>query len=216
MDLRGNKMAKSADSLGSGNVKETTALFPNGLAPGGRLMPMNKIDVTEYIAIACVLCGVEELIGRIRVAWNGRFIARMGDARWDHRKGTGLIRLSMPLWPKASQDEQVETITHEACHVIADYKFGGRQMHGARWQEMMRLCGYEKPRRCHKVNLDEIRTRRLRRRISTACGCPGGNWVTPLMARRVQAGAAYMCRACGQRLRLHQPIASSTRGEKGD
>jgi predicted SprT family Zn-dependent metalloprotease len=177
---------------------------------------MSTKDVMEHIAIACTLCGADELIGRIRIAWNGRFIARMGDARWDYREGMGLIRLSLPLWTKASHDEQAETITHEACHIIADYKFRGRQMHGPRWQEMMRLCGYQSPRRCHGVNLDEIRNRRLRRRINAACGCPGGILVTPLMARRVQGGAAYVCRACGQPLTLQQPIDSPSPDRRGN
>lgn len=170
---------------------------------------LSSKDVTEYIAIACTLCGVDELIGRIRVAWNGRFIARMGDARWDHCKGEGLIRLSLPLWSKASHEEQVETIVHEACHVIADYKFGGRQMHGPRWQEMMRLCGYQSPPRCHRVNLDVIRTRRQRWRLSAVCGCSGGILISPVVARRIQAGAAYSCRTCRQRLTLHQSISPS-------
>jgi predicted SprT family Zn-dependent metalloprotease len=181
------------------------------MPPTQTSMSMNPNDVTEYIAIACMLCGVDELADRIRVAWSGRFIARMGDARWDSSRKAGLIRLSLPLWPKASRDEQLETIAHEACHVIADYKFGGRQMHGPRWQQMMCLCGYKKPRRCHQVNRDEIRARRSRRRISAACGCPGGILVTPVLARRVQAGAAYVCRACGQTLTLHQSIASPAR-----
>lgn len=160
-------------------------------------------DVVEHVAIACMLCGADELIGRIRISWNGRFIARMGDARWDYRKGMGSIRLSLPLWAKASQEEQAETITHEACHIIADYKFRGRQMHGPRWREMMRLCGYQSARRCHRVNLDEIRTRRRRRRLSAACGCPDGILISAVVARRVQTGAAYWCRTCGQRLTLH-------------
>lgn len=175
---------------------------------------MNTTDVTEYIAIACTLCGVEELSGRIRVAWNSRFIARMGDARWNPRQGLGFIRLSYALWPKAGHDEQVETIAHEACHVIADYKFGGRQLHGPRWKQMMRLCGYEQPQRCHRVHLDGIRSRRLRRRLNAACGCPGGILVTPTVARRVQAGMNYWCRACGQRLRFHQPFFPPPRDEQ--
>lgn len=173
---------------------------------------MSTFDLTEYIAIACTLCGAEELAGRIRVAWNRRFLARMGDARWDYRVGLGFVRLSAPLWPKASHDQQVETIIHEVCHVIADYKFGGRQRHGPRWQEMMRLCGYQSPRRCHAVDLPAIRARRLGRRLSAACGCPGGILITAVVARRVCAGAAYSCRACGQRLRVHQPISLPASG----
>jgi SprT protein len=176
---------------------------------------MSNFDLTEYIAIACTLCGVDELAARTRVTWNARFFARMGDARWDCRQNLGFIRLSAPLWAKASRDQQVETIIHEACHVIADYKFGRRQKHGPRWQEMMRLCGYQSPRRCHTVDLGGIRARRLGRRLSATCGCPGGILITAVVARRVRAGAAYSCRACGQRLRFHQPISLSAPGAPG-
>lgn len=176
------------------------------IAPMREGLPMNSNDVMEYVAIACTLCGVDELTERIRVAWSGRFSARMGDARWDHRRGLGFIRLSSQLWPKASPDEQLETIAHEASHVIADHKFGGRQMHGPRWQEMMRRCGYQNPRRCHRVDIDEIRTRRRRRQLRAACGCLGGILISLIVARRVQAGAAYACRTCRQRLTLPQPI----------
>jgi predicted SprT family Zn-dependent metalloprotease len=168
-------------------------------------LPMNSLDVQEYIAIACMLCGVEELTNRIRVAWSGRFTARMGDARWDHRLSLGFIRLSSRLWPKASHEEQLEVIAHEASHVIADYKFGGRQMHGTRWQQMMRLCGYQKPRRCHNVNFDEIRARRRWRRLVATCGCPNGILISPIIARHLQGGAAYACRTCRQPLALQQP-----------
>jgi hypothetical protein len=84
---------------------------------------MSTKDVMEHIAIACTLCGAGELIGRIRIAWNRRLIARMGDARWDYREGVGLIRPSSPLWAKASHDEQAETIAHATCHIIADYRY---------------------------------------------------------------------------------------------
>jgi predicted SprT family Zn-dependent metalloprotease len=158
--------------------------------------------IREYIDIACHVCGVPELAGKIRVVWNGRFSARMGDARWDPARGTGLIRLSRPLWPKASEEERMETVIHEACHVIADYKFGGRQRHGPRWRQMMALCGYRNARRCHAVNRDEILARRQQNRLRAACGCAEGVTVGPLQARRIRAGVVYRCRRCAQQVVL--------------
>ena len=75
--------------------------------------------IREQIAAACRACGVPELAERIRVVWRC-FTARMGDARWDRLRSVGLIRLSVPLWPRASDEEWCETVIHEACHVIAD------------------------------------------------------------------------------------------------
>ena len=34
------------------------------------------------------------------------------------------IRLSIPLWPRASDQDRRETVIHEACHLIAFYKHG--------------------------------------------------------------------------------------------
>jgi SprT protein len=160
--------------------------------------------IREQIEAACRACGVPELSGRIGVVWSGRFIARMGDARWDRVRGAGLIRLSRPLWPKASEEERRETVIHEACHVIADYRYGGRQHHGPRWLRMMALCGYARPARCHSVDHEAIQQRRERRRVEVRarCGCAEGVILGPVQARRLRAGAAYRCRACSQRVAL--------------
>jgi predicted SprT family Zn-dependent metalloprotease len=127
-----------------------------------------------------------------------------GGLRLQHSFLDGPATRLTQMWSKASHEERVETITHEACHIIADYRFGGRQRHGPRWQEMMRRCGYQNPQRCHRVDQDGIRARRLGRRLSAACGRPGGILVTPVTARRVRAGTIYLCRACGQQLTLPQ------------
>ncbi|HKI31744.1 MAG TPA: SprT family zinc-dependent metalloprotease [Gemmataceae bacterium] len=160
--------------------------------------------IRELIDAACRTCGVPELSGRIRLTWSGRFTARMGDARWDKVRGAGLIRLSRPLWPKASDEERRETVIHETCHVIADYRFGGKQGHGLAWRQMMALCGYARPKRCHAVDREAILRRRDQRRVEVRgrCGCAEGVILGPMQARRLRAGAEYRCRKCSQRVAL--------------
>lgn len=160
--------------------------------------------IRESIEAACRACGVPELSGRIRVSWSGRFVARMGDARWDTVRGAGLIRLSRPLWPQASPEEQRETVVHEACHVIADYLYRGKQGHGPGWRRMMALCGYPAAQRCHSVNREAIQQRRERRRVEVRvrCGCAEGVALGPVQARRLRTGAVYHCRRCSQRVVL--------------
>jgi SprT protein len=160
--------------------------------------------IRELIESACHACGAPELCGRIRVTWSGRFNARMGDARWDKGRGVGLIRLSRPLWPRASAEERRETVIHEACHVIADYRYGGKQGHGPRWRQMMARCGYPAPQRCHSVDRDAVLARRQRRRVEVRgrCGCAEGVVLGPVQARRLRAGAEYRCRTCSQRVAL--------------
>jgi predicted SprT family Zn-dependent metalloprotease len=159
-------------------------------------------EARELLAITCLLCDVPDLAGLTDLVWNSRFTARMGDARWDARLGRGRIRLSRALWPRASRDEQVETIVHEACHVIAGFLHGPKQGHGPRWQELMRRCGYENPRRCHAVDEEAIRARRLAQRHRAFCGCPEGVLVTSVAVRRMQQGGKYGCRRCGQVISL--------------
>jgi len=160
--------------------------------------------IREQIETACRVCSAPELCGRIRVTWNGRFIARMGDARWDKVRGLGLIRLSRPLWPRASDEERRETVIHETCHVIADYRFGGKQGHGPAWKRMMALCGYTQPQRCHSVDREAIQQRRAQRRIEVRgrCGCTAGVILGPVQAQRLRRGTTYRCRKCSQQIAL--------------
>lgn len=113
--------------------------------------------IVEYLSDvrrACAACDSEHIAPRIQVGWNPRFTSRMGDARWDFAEKRGLIRLSMQLWPVASDEERRETVIHEACHIIADAKTEQRQHHGPVWIEMMQRCGYPAARRCHSVKRD--------------------------------------------------------------
>lgn len=167
---------------------------------------MTLEEIRAEVERACRACGVPEMAAKIVVSWNGRFTARMGDARWDRRRGQGLIRLSVPLWPKASREEQRETVIHEVCHVIADAVYHGNMGHGPKWQRMMKLCGYPEARRCHAVDREAIRARRQQQQVLAACGCPDGVQLGPVQARRLRAGVAYHCRRCRQVVRL--PSAS--------
>src|SRR5260221_3883252 len=88
---------------------------------------MTGTEVREYVELACAACGVPGLAAKIVVRWNSRFTARMGDARWFPAKDRGVIRLSVPLLPKASPAERIETVGHETCPVIPDYRFGPPQ-----------------------------------------------------------------------------------------
>jgi len=156
----------------------------------------------ELVAIACECCDVPELAPEITISWNERFTARMGDASWIAKASVGRIRLSLPLWPKASTQEQDETVVHEACHIIADYRTGQRQSHGKVWREMMQRCGYAEPRRCHKVDDEGIQARRRTFRVPVRCGCPTPIYVSRVAASKISQGADAVCKRCRQRVAL--------------
>jgi predicted SprT family Zn-dependent metalloprotease len=155
---------------------------------------MTETEVREWIAITCAVCDAPELAGAIDLGWNRRFTARLGDARWS--AGRGEVRLSVPLWPKASRAEQEETVVHEVCHVVAAYRFGPGQGHGPRWRALMARCGYPEARRCHTVDRAAILARRAARRVPALCGCPRGVLLSSVQARRLRRGWRYPCLRC--------------------
>ena len=109
---------------------------------GLRPKPSNlQRGIKRWVRFACESNGVSELAQAIIVEWNPRFTRKMGDARYNQFTYLAKIRLSLPLWPRASQKERQETVIHEACHIIAAYKHGPFiRNHGAEWREAMRTA----------------------------------------------------------------------------
>ncbi len=140
----------------------------------------------------------------IRVEWNGRFTRRMGDAQYKAASDTGTIRLSVPLWPRATTEQQRNTIIHEVCHVVNDrvaYKKSvetGRRMrasaHGYAWQTLMLRCGLT-PRRCHDVDRTGLTA------YTGKCKC-GTHGIGHRVYRKIQNGAQYRCRKCGEKIEI--------------
>ena len=170
---------------------------------------MTESEVREWVAIACAVCEVPELAGRIDLAWNRRFTARLGDALWSAGRGRGLVRLSVPLWSKAGRAEQEEAVVHEVCHLVAASRFGPGQGHGPRWRALMARCGYPEARRCHTVDRAAILARRAARRVRALCGCPGGVTLGTVQTRRLRNGWRYPCLRCGSWVRLPDPTAAT-------
>lgn len=108
------------------------------------------------------------------------------------------IKLSYPLWPRASATERKNTIIHEACHLI-DYRKHERMNHGRNWKHLMCLCG-ETPSRCHHV--DTTGLKRLRKRHEFTCGCGPYRFTGPTKAKRIKQGSLYVCKACNQDVSL--------------
>ena len=163
---------------------------------------LNLTDVRDHVRKACKACGAPQLADQIEITWNARFRVRLGDARWDPRAKQGYIRLSVPLWPKASEAEQIETAVHEACHVVAAYLHGPRVGHGAGWRDLMRRCGYPDANRCHGVDREGIAAARRRRRRPAACACGAVDSVGPVQAGRIRRGAVYCCHRCNGMVKL--------------
>lgn len=99
-------------------------------------------EIRAWIDFACDCNDTPELKHKIDFSFNGRFTRKMGFA--SYRGNRGKIQLSSPLWPRATAEEQRNTVIHEACHIVAFYiasKQGIRiQAHGNEWKNCMIKC----------------------------------------------------------------------------
>jgi SprT protein len=108
-----------------------------------------------------------------------------------------LIRLNATLLREHPREMIEETVPHEVAHVVAYRLFGRRiKPHGREWQDVMRAFGKD-PSVSHCMPAEP--TRRLRR-FAYRCGCESPVELTSIRHRRVQQGAVYRCRRCGERL----------------
>ena len=130
--------------------------------------PEDRRHVGHWIRFACECNLVPELAQVILVEWNPRFTRRLGDGGYNRHSMGARVRLSLPLWPRASEADRRETVIHETCHVIIGYKFGNARHHGPEWKEAMKNCGVE-PQRTHSVDRTGL-ARRQKQFI--LLGCP--------------------------------------------
>jgi len=133
----------------------------------------------------------------IKIQFNKRFTNRMGDARYFKRGQYGLTRYSQPLWPRADRTERDNTVIHEVCHVVADFKYPElvrRQgIHGDIWQTLHRICGAE-PMVRHNVCNNGLRKQVKKYRVK--CDCPTGVIITANRLSRMRKGTRYICNKC--------------------
>jgi SprT protein len=152
-------------------------------------------QIREWVRYACECNGVPELSPIIKVEWNTRFTRRMGDGMFSPSKMMGRIRLSVPLWGRASEQDRRESVIHEACHVIVFYNDRNAASHGAEWREAMKRCGVD-PQRTHTVD----RTGLVRRkRLFVLCNCPKDEKcrIGIRTFNLVRRGAEFQCNVCG-------------------
>ncbi len=145
---------------------------------------------------------------RVYLEFNNRFTRRMGSAKWTGPK-SGRVRLSAPLWPRASETERRETVIHEACHVVQFHIYPRGKGHGAEWKHLMRLCGV-KPERCHHV--DRTGIAKKQRRVEAACDCGTIKDISIRKAKQIEffaemgSDAGYICGQCRSDIWLKERV----------
>lgn len=129
---------------------------------------------------------IRGLVGRVSVEFNNSFTSRMGDATYRMRR----IRLSAPLWFRASDEERREVVIHELVHLITHTLFPRASAHGREWRWLMSLAGGTGSR-THRVDTSGLK----RAGATFACKCRTFDFGATRTAR-ARKGANYFCRAC--------------------
>ena len=168
---------------------------------------MCQPHIKEWIWFACQRNDAEELAQAIIVEWNSRFTRRLGDGVYSPITFRARIRLSLPLWPRASEKERRETVIHEACHCIVGYKHGIVAHHGLEWKQAMRNCGVE-PLRNHTVDRTGLARRR---RLFILLDCPNEGLerkcrINVRQFNLLKKGKWFRCKVCGLNLTRESAI----------
>lgn len=156
--------------------------------------------VRRLIVEACAANGCPEIAQRIIVKWNNRYTSALGKALYRSEYDM-TVQFSVPLWPRTPQSERLNTIVHEACHIIARYLNRNRrriQPHGIEWKRAMRRAGF-KPERCHSIDNRDLK-RKPAKRYTYACNCRTHE-LSGVRHGRIQRGGGYTCNKCKGTLR---------------
>jgi len=161
----------------------------------------NMREVKAVVAEVCERCGHPEVAGRIELRWSQRMTSAMGNAsRRNMMAYHYTIKLSTPLFLRATVDERRQTIIHEVCHVLDGIVNNRKMSHGPTWKAMMKRAGVT-PQRCHNVDTSGLRKARKTYRYT----CPNGHKSYELGAirhRNMQSvgGRKYICPVCREKL----------------
>jgi predicted SprT family Zn-dependent metalloprotease len=136
----------------------------------------------------------KDRLANLKFVWSDR-MTRTGGLAYGQKD---LIKLSRPIFEKMSEDEQINTVFHEVCHIIQRKLYPFSKSHGWEWKSLMYRCG-QKANRCHNIVLKK----KVSKLVNAACGCANGVMIGPTQVRRLKSGAVkYHCKKCKQNIRI--------------
>ena len=166
-----------------------------------KVSKIDKVQIEGWVRSAFTMCGLSINDYRWAIEYSDRMTACMG---WASQKQiydgnrlawTYVMAFSIPLYERATEQQQYQTAIHEACHII-DY-IGGSHGHGKSWKKLMVQCGVE-PLLYHNVDRTGLKN-------VVPCKCDCGTWTTigKIRANRIRKCAdAYRCRTCKSTIEL--------------
>lgn len=150
---------------------------------------LTESECSDLVNLTFKKLGCPELMGEVAVKFSNRMTSTMGYAYRKKEKG---IKLSKPLFDKATVEQRVQTIVHEACHIVQFVKFPKSKAHGPEWKSLMRAMKLE-PKRCHNVDTTEFKVKKGGAVVK--CPCRTHTFGATRM-KRLRAGVKYHCRKC--------------------
>ena len=155
---------------------------------------MTNEQMRQIMAEVCEKNNAPGLDKGVRISWNNRFTRRFADASYSEMR----IRLSTPLWKRATEQEKRDTIAHEMCHIVAIHRFGHQiKDHGGEWRACMIIAGY-KPERCHRI--DRVGLKRTTKTNKAQCDC-GPHMISAKKFKDIiTKNQSWVCRKCKQEL----------------
>ena len=166
---------------------------------------MYDTDVVAWTREALQMLAMECIDNKITYDFS-RLASRMGEAiivkRGDKIEVLH-IRLSEPLWLRATEDERRECVFHEVCHLVRFYQGDLRDNHHDEWRKMMQSCGYSGSP-YHTVSTEDFDKYRVN------CGCPDGVLVSRKVLLGLLSGRYYVCRKCRQYVSVRNVLAPKT------
>lgn len=159
--------------------------------------PLTPLQIKEYTKIACEANGMPDFWKEIKFKWLNKLKSRAGDA--SKKNGVYLMRLSIPLFSRATEEQKKETVIHEVCHLI-NFKQGlYNEKHGDFWRTAMIRSGYPNPQRCHKI--DRTGLYKPQDRIEMVCDCRS-HAISKRRYNSFLRGTIYRCNFCRSSIRV--------------
>jgi SprT protein len=166
---------------------------------------MTNNEVHEWIKYACECNGNDDIADKIRLKWSNRMTSAMGIASFDPKTQVYTIKLSVPLFKRATEEQKRQTVIHEACHIVEVVNRGyvdwngrvvyPRMSHGPYWAKAMRNADC-KPDVYHKVSNDGLR----KKYIYECPNCCAEFKLSAILHNRCERGRHRICGKCKSRI----------------
>ena len=129
------------------------------------------------------------------VKFSNRMTRSLGNCTTNRSRRSAVIKLSAPLWERATEKERVDCIYHEFAHMIANIKYNARCNHDWRWKRVMIELG-QAPELYHTIDRSGLR-RRQARFVNSCPGCKKEISISKAMRTRwIRGQQIRRCRTC--------------------